>query len=80
MAQKYFFVIPGMDAGIQLPWKATSDGGIHPCNLDPGIPCRDDDDTVEKSGVIQAAKPAVTTPSFMRRWESRECGQRPLSW
>ncbi len=43
------FVIPGMDAGIQLPRKATTGGGIHPCNLDPGIPCRDDDDTVEKS-------------------------------
>ncbi len=58
------FVIPGMDAGIQLPWKATSDGGIHPCNLDPGIPCRDDDDTVEKPGAIQAVKPAITTPSL----------------
>ncbi len=44
------FVIPDMDAGIQLPWKATSDGGIHPCNLDPGIPCRDDDDTAEVCG------------------------------
>ncbi len=27
------FVIPGVDAGIQFPWKATTDGGTHPCNL-----------------------------------------------
>ncbi len=56
-----------MDAGIQLPRKATTNGGIHPCNLDPGIPCRDDDDTVEKSAAIQAAKPAFTTPSAGER-------------
>ncbi len=58
------FVIPGMDAGIQLPWKATTTGGIHPCNLDPGIPCREDDDTVKKSAATQAAEPAFTTPSL----------------
>ncbi len=41
--------------------------GIHPCNLDPGIPCRDDDDTAEKSAAIQAAKLAFTTPSARGR-------------
>ncbi len=61
--KRILFVIPGMDAGIQLPWKATTDGGIHPCNLDPGIPCRDDDDTGEKSGAIQVAEPVFTIPS-----------------
>ncbi len=61
--KRILFVIPGMDAGIQLSWKATTDGGIHPCNLDPSIPCRDDDNTGEKSGAIQVAEPVFTTPS-----------------
>jgi hypothetical protein len=32
-------VIPAWIAGIQKPGMATL---IHPCNLDPGIPCRGD--------------------------------------
>ncbi len=67
-----------MDAGIQLPWKATTDGGTHPCNLDPGIPCRDDDGTDEKSAAIQTAKPTFTTPFGAERGQPSGCDSQNI--